>query len=95
MDVVLFLQILMYILGSILLVVLIVLGIKMIVTMNKLEKTVDNINTKLDSLNKLFSIIDVATDKLALVSDKAIDTISSFISRIFSKKKRKEDENYE
>ena len=45
--------------------------------------------------NKLFSIIDVATDKLALVSDKAIDTISSFISRIFSKKKRKEDENYE
>lgn len=95
MDVVLFLQILMYILGSILLVVLIVLGIKMIITMNKLEKTVDNINTKLNSLNKLFGIIDIATDKLALVSDRVIDTISSFISRIFSKKKRKEDDNYE
>ena len=85
----------MYILGSILLVVVKVLGIKMIITMNKLEKTVDNINSKLDSLNKVFSIIDVATDKLALVTDRVIDSISSFISKIFSKKKRKEDDTYE
>ena len=88
MDAILFLQILMYILGSILLVVLIVLGIKMIITMNKLEKTVDNINTK---LNKGFSIVDIATDKLALVTDKIIDGISSFIGKLFSKKRKEDD----
>ena len=38
------LTIILYVLGSILLVVLIILGIKMIITMNKIEIVVDDIN---------------------------------------------------
>lgn len=89
-----FLQVMMYILGSTLLVVLIILGIKMIITMNKIENVVDNINAKANKLNNLFDIIDLTTGKLALVSDKVVDTISSFISKIFNKK-RKDDDIYE
>ena len=86
------LQVILYILGSILLIVLIVLGIKLIITMNKIENVVDDINVKVNKLNGLFSIIDVTTDRLALLSDKVVDGISSLVRKIFSKKKRKEDD---
>ena len=84
------LTIILYVLGSILLVVLIVLGIKLIITMNKIENVVDDINNKVKTLNGFFSIIDMTTDKLALLSDKFVDTVTSLIKRMF---KRKEDEN--
>ena len=51
------LPIILYILGSILLVVLIILGIKLIITMNKIEKVVDDVNIKVNKLNNLFNII--------------------------------------
>lgn len=87
-----FLTILLYALGSILLVVLIILGIKMINTMNKIDVVVDDINKKVKSLDGFFSIIDFTTDKLAMLSDRLVDTVSSLIKRIF---KRKEDNNEE
>ena len=86
------LLILLYVLGSILLVVLIILGIKLIVTMNKIEVVVDDINKKVTSLDGLFSIIDVTTDKLSLLSDRMVDGITVLIKRIFGHKKRKDDE---
>lgn len=84
------LPIILYILGSILLVVLIVLGIKLIITMNKIEKVVDDINNKVKSLNGLFSMIDYTTDKLALISDRVVDVVSSIIKRIFVRKEEKD-----
>jgi len=87
------LPIILYILGSILLAVLIVLGIKLIVTMDKIQAAVDNINTKVESLNGLFSIIDFTTDKLANISDKVVETITSFIRKIFYRKKEESEED--
>ena len=84
-----FLPILLYVLGSILLVVLIILGIKLIITMNKIEIVVDDITKKIKSLDGLFSIIDMTTDKLAMLSDRVVDTVSLFIKKVF---RRKEDE---
>jgi len=86
------LLILLYVLGSILLIVLIILGIKLIVTMNKIEGVVDDINKKVTSLDGLFSIIDMTTDKLSLLSDRMINGITLLIKKIFGSKKRKEDE---
>lgn len=91
MQAVEFLQILLYILGSILLVVLIVLGIKLTITMNKIESLVDNISVKVNQLNSLFSIIDTITNKATKITDTIVDNISGLISKIF-KKKKKEDE---
>ena len=86
------LQVFLYLLGSILLVVLIVLGVKLIITMNKIEKVVDDINVKVNSLNGLFSVIDFTTDKISLLSDKMIDGITSLFRRLFKKRKDEEDE---
>ena len=86
------LQVFLYLLGSILLVVLIVLGIKLIITMNKIEKVVDDINVKVNSLNGLFSVIDFTTDKISLLSDKMIDGVTSLFRRLFRKRKDEEDE---
>ena len=80
--------IILYILGSILLVVLIILGIKMINMMNKINEITDDINTKLKSLNGFFSVIDFTTDKLATITDK----FTALIRRVF---KRKKEEEYE
>ena len=85
------LSILLYSLGSILLVVLIILGIKMIITMNKIEDVVDDINGKVRSLNGLFSMIDYTTDKLALLSDRFVDTVSSLIKKVFGRKEEKDN----
>jgi len=86
------LPIILYILGSILLIVLIILGIKLIVTMNKIENVVDDINGKVKSLNGFFSMIDNTADKLALLSDRFVDTITSLIKRIFMRKEKKDNE---
>ena len=85
-------SIILYVLGSILLVVLIILGVKLIVTMNKIENVVDDINKKVKSLDGLFSIIDVTADKLAMISDKVVDIIASFIRKIF-RRKEEDDKN--
>ena len=84
------LSIILYILGSILLVVLIILGIKLIITMNKISEITDDISTKLTSLNGFFSVIDFTTDKLATITDKFVETVTSLIRRIFRQKKEEE-----
>ncbi len=86
------LPIILYLLGSILLVILIILGIKLINVMNKMERVVDDINTKVSSLNGVFSIIDATTDKLSLLSDRMVDGISSLIRKLFARKNKKEEE---
>ena len=86
------LLIILYLLGSILLVVLIILGIKLINTMNKIQNVVDDINKKVDSFDGLFSIIDNTTDKLALLSDKMVDGVTFLMKKIYKPRKRKEEE---
>lgn len=83
------LTIVLYALGSILLVVLIILGIKLIITMNKIEGVVDDINNKVKTLDGFFSMIDFTTDKLAMLSDRFVDAATSLIKKLF---RRKEDE---
>ena len=87
------LLIILYLLGSILLVVLIILGIKLINKMNKIQNVVDDINKKVDSFDGLFSIIDNTTDKLALLSDKMVDGVTFLLKKIFKPRKRKEEDD--
>ena len=83
------LTVVLYGLGSILLVVLIILGIKLIITMNKIGVVVDDINKKVKTLDGFFSMIDFTTDKLAMLSDRFVDAATSLIKKLF---RRKEDE---
>lgn len=87
----LYLPVLLYVAGIILLIVLIVLGIKLIKILDKVDRVVDNIETKVNSLNTAFDMIDKASNGFSLVVDSALSTITSFISGIFNKKKIEED----
>ena len=90
-----FLPIIIYVLLIILLVIGIILGIKSIITINKVEKVVDDVNEKVESLNGLFQIVDFTTDKPVAITDKVVDGLSSFASKLFFRKKNKKREEEE
>ena len=90
-----FLPIIIYILLIILLIIGIILGIKSIITINKVEKVVDDVNEKVESLNGLFQIVDFTTDKLVALTDRVVDGISTLASRLFFKKKKNKKEDME
>lgn len=92
------LPIIVYFLVATLLVVLIILGIKLIQTIEKTNAVLDDIERKSKSLNGLFDAVNSVTDSIALVSDRMIEGVSGFISKLFKKKKRvkkEEDVNNE
>lgn len=86
------LPVILYILGAILLVTLIILTIKLIMTMNKIDKIVDNITVKVGILDELFRVISLFTGKFAIVTDKMVDGLATLIEKIFKGKEDRIDE---
>ena len=91
-DINTFLMMILYILGSILLVCLIVFVIKLISTLNRVNGILDDVDNKMAKLDKAFRIVDVVTDNMAMVSDRLVDGISGFIRKIFNKKLNVKDD---
>lgn len=87
-----FLGIILYTLGSILLVALIVLVIKLINTINRVNLLLDEVDKRIEKFERIFRVADIVTDNMALVSDKVVDGISGFIRNIFKGRKRKEED---
>ena len=87
-------SIILYILGSILLIVMIVLGVRLIQTLNRVDTLIDDVNLKANKLNGVFDNVDHTADALASVSDIAVGYITRTVSRIMNRK-RKEDNDYE
>ena len=90
-----FLPIIIYFLLIILLIVGMILGVKAIKAIEKVEQVVDDVNKKVESLNGFFSVIDFTTDKIVSLSDKLIDLIVNGFSKLFFKKKKVKKENME
>ncbi len=86
-----FFTMILFVLGSILLVILIILGIKLINTVTKVDKILDQLDTRLQNFDKMFGVVDVVTDSMALVSDKIVDGIMFAIKKVFNKNKGKEE----
>lgn len=84
-----FLPIIIYFLLIILLIIGIILGIRSIQTINKLDKVVDDVNDKVQSLNGIFNIIDFTTDKIVSITDKVVEGVSGLIGMIFKRKNKK------
>jgi uncharacterized protein YoxC len=89
----------LYILGAVLLITLIVLCIKLIHTVDKTNKILDDAYNKTKSLNGIFNAIDSITDTLSSISDTLVNGVSSVIGKLFDKtkkiKKGKEDDDDE
>jgi len=95
MDILEFFPIVLFTLGSILLIVLIILGIKLINTIDKTNRLLDDSYKKMQTLNSFFDVIDHVTDALSSVSDSVVNAVSSVIGKLFyrGKKKNKKEEN--
>lgn len=85
------LPIIVYLLLILLVIVLIIVLVRAFFVLNKVDKMVDNVNDRINSLESLFSIIDGATDTFALISDKLVGLVSTGIGKLF--KKKEEDKN--
>jgi len=86
-----FFSVILYVLGSILLITLIIFVIKLMKTLKKVDAAIDDYNEKSKKLDGLFSIIDTATDTISAVSDKLVGVVIKGISGLFKRKKKEDD----
>lgn len=84
------------ILCCIALITFIFLLVKLIITLGKVDKLVDDITEKSKKVDGVFNIVDKATDAVSSVSDKFISVIFNTVTGITNKfKKKGKDEDYE
>ena len=86
------LGIILYIVLIILVIIFIVLGIKLIRTLNKVDKVIDDVNVKMSKVDGVFDIIDKTTNYATSISDKIFGGISSFINVLFRRKKGNDED---
>ena len=84
-----YLQFLLYILGAILLGALIVLVVKLIYSINRVNVILDNVERKIKTVDKAFSAVDRLVDSFSFATDKIVDGMSNAINKVFSHKKKK------
>ena len=87
-----FLPVLMYSLLSVLIVVLIVLGIRLLETVNRVNKLLDDVEKKMDSMNGLFNVMDFVTTKATIVTDTIASAIMGAVSNLVKKRKQKKED---
>lgn len=94
------LPIVIYVLLIILITVAIIIGIKLIFTLQKVDALVDDVTDKVKTLDRVFELVDTMNDKIAIVGDTVIGLVSGGIRRLFkirkqNKKKKIESEEDE
>ena len=90
-----YLQFLLYVLGAVLLGALIVLVIKLVYSVNRINSILDSAETKMKTVDKAFGAVDRLVDSFSSVTDKVVDGIASGISKIFNHKNKKSKIVYE
>ena len=87
------LPVIIYILLIVLLVVAIILGIKLIGTIDKVDALVEDVTQKVKTLDKVFELVDVATDRVGMIADATVGFITSGFKKLFRgiKKTKKEE----
>lgn len=90
------LPIIIYILLIVFLIVGIILGIKLIITVDTINEVIDDVRSKVKSLDGVFKVIDMASNKFGMVTTAVSEWVTSLISKVVSLKHRKdEEEDYE
>lgn len=85
------LPIIIYFLLIILIVVGIVLGIKLIITIDKVEKIMDDVKDKIETVSPVFNVVGLVSDKLNTVVSSAVSGVENLIYKLFFKKKNKDE----
>ena len=80
-----FFSIMIYFLASILLIVMIALCVKLIHTLTKVDKVIDDITEKSSKLDNLFNVIDTTADAVNSVSNSIVGWVTTTINRLLNK----------
>ena len=78
-------SIMIYFLASILLIVMIALCVKLIHTLTKVDKVIDDITVKSSKLDNLFNVIDTTADAVNSVSNSIVGWVTTTINRLLNK----------
>ena len=91
------LPIIIYFLLIVLLVVSIIVGIKLIFPLTKVDELIDDVTEKLSSFDRLFNVINFTTDRFGVISETVISFITSKLKKLMKPKRKtkREDEDYE
>ena len=91
------LPIIIYILLIILLIVAIIIGIKLIGTIGRVDVLLDDVTSKVKTLDRLFNLVDYASDRVSIITDTVVSFVSSNLKKLFggNKKSKEEDETNE
>lgn len=89
------LPIIIYFLLIIVIVVGIVLGIKLIITMDKVLNLVDDVQDKVNKVTPIFNAFGFISDKMSGVITTVVGSIENLISNIFIRNRREETESEE
>ena len=87
------LPVIIYMLLAIFLVVAIIIGIKVIFALNKIDALVDDVTAKVKTLDRVFKVIDFASDKVAALGESIVASVSTIFGKIFRKKIKEMEED--
>ena len=87
-----FLPIIIYILLIVLITISIVIAIKISKTMDKVDAIVDDVDSKMKSLNPVFTLVEGVTGKATLISDRFLGFVLSIVNKLFKNKKGDKEE---
>lgn len=68
---------------------LIVLCIKLVGTLGKVDYLLDNVTRKAESLNGLFDVIEMTTNRFGAIGETITSSLMNLVKRIFNKKENK------
>ncbi len=87
-----------YLLLIVLIVLAIAVLIKILLTLNKVDTLLDDVTTKVKSLDKLFNVINFANDRISMIGETVVGFITGGLKKIFksrNKENEMEEEDYE
>ena len=86
------LTMIIYVLLIMLISVAIAIGVRLIVTLHKVDELIDNINDKVHSLDRAFEIVDLFNDKISMVGDAFVGFLGGGLKRVFKERKKHKEE---
>ena len=86
------LPLLLYFSGFILLVILIILSLRLLKIMNRMDLIIENVDKKVRSLDGIFSLIDFCTDKISNITNKLVDRLTNIVIGVNKNKYNNKDE---
>jgi uncharacterized membrane protein len=89
------LVVLVYIALIVFIIALIVLCIKLIGTLSRADKLIENITRKAESLDGVFDMIDYTSNKFGAIGETVVGFVTGMVKKLFNKKNEREDESYE